>query len=151
MFLMDKQMERLYAAAEKLKGIKGQSRLARLLNASPQTVKNWESRGISKQGMLEAQRAIGCSALWIETGEGEMVLSKPAPPPHEEQPHNRQSDYYDENIAAIVYMLFKLGKQERIRLRGKIETWVEEILGKASIEQTERRNLSNFDRRNGTK
>jgi len=147
---MDKQMERLYAAAEKLKGIKGQSRLARLLNASPQTVKNWESRGISKQGMLEAQRAIGCSALWIETGEGDMIFNQPART-HDPQPHNRQSDYYDENIAAIIYMLFKLDKEGRIRLRGKIEAWIEEVMGKNTSEQSERRDLSNFDRRNGTK
>lgn len=72
---MHKQMERLYEAAKTLKGIAGQSALARALNASPQTVKNWESRGVSREGMLNAQRIIGCSAVWVETGNGTMQLS----------------------------------------------------------------------------
>lgn len=70
---MHKQMERLYAAAEQLKGIKTQSGLARALNKSPQVVKNWESRGVSKEGMISAERVIGCSALWIEDGRGQML------------------------------------------------------------------------------
>lgn len=74
---MHKQMKRLYEAARELKGITGQSELARALNASPQTVKNWESRGVSRQGMLDAQRAMGCSALWIETGTGSMTSKIP--------------------------------------------------------------------------
>lgn len=69
---MHKQMERLYEAARTIKKITGQSGLARALNASPQTVKNWESRGISKQGILMAQQVIGCSAVWVETGKGGM-------------------------------------------------------------------------------
>lgn len=70
---MNEQMERLYEAARALHGVEGQSAVARLLNASPQTLKNWESRGVSKNGMLTAERTIGCSALWIESGEGEML------------------------------------------------------------------------------
>lgn len=72
---MHEQMKRLYQAAKKLKGISGQSELARAINASPQTVKNWEARGVSKQGILEAQRSIGCNAEWLATGRGEMILS----------------------------------------------------------------------------
>ena len=70
---MHKQMERLYAAAEQLKGIKTQSGLARALNKSSQVVKNWESRGVSKEGMILAERVIGCSALWVEDGRGQML------------------------------------------------------------------------------
>lgn len=70
---MHETTERLYLAAKDLRKITGQSDLARALNASPQTVKNWESRGVSKQGMLDAQRLIGCSALWLETGLGTML------------------------------------------------------------------------------
>lgn len=69
---MHEQMKRLYEAAGSLKGIIGQSKLARALNVSPQTVKNWESRGVSREGTLAAQRIIGCSAVWVETGEGPM-------------------------------------------------------------------------------
>jgi phage repressor protein C with HTH and peptisase S24 domain len=67
-------MERLYKAAEALQGIKSQAELARALNQSSQTVNNWEARGISKTGMLKAQAAIGCSATWLETGEGPMTM-----------------------------------------------------------------------------
>lgn len=72
---MHEQMKRLYEAAKVLKRIYGQSELARAINASPQTIHNWQERGISKQGMLKAQEVIGCSALWLETGNGPMSLN----------------------------------------------------------------------------
>ena len=75
MFFMHEQMKRLYEAAKVLKRIYGQSELARAINASPQTIHNWQERGISKQGMLKAQEVIGCSALWLETGSGPMSLN----------------------------------------------------------------------------
>lgn len=73
---MHPQMERLYLAARELRKVQGQSELARALNTSPQAIHNWESRGVSKQGMLLAQRIIGCSASWLETGKGPMSLSE---------------------------------------------------------------------------
>ncbi len=73
---MHTQMKRLYEAAKTLKGITGQSELARALSALPQTVKNWEARGVSKQGMLTAQRLFGCSAVWLETGKGQMLVGE---------------------------------------------------------------------------
>lgn len=69
---MHETMKRLYLAAKDLMGLKGQSAVAHKLNQSPQTLNNWEGRGMSKAGMLIAQRVIGCSAVWLETGEGEM-------------------------------------------------------------------------------
>ncbi len=71
---MHEQMKRLYEAARILKRIRGQSELARLFNVSPQTIHNWQARGISKQGMLKAQETVGCSASWLETGAGQMSL-----------------------------------------------------------------------------
>ena len=62
--------QRLYAAAKSMKDVEGQSNLAKLLGESPQTIKNWEARGVSKNGMLKAQQIIGCNAVWIETGGG---------------------------------------------------------------------------------
>ncbi len=73
------QMERLYQAAKELRGIETQAQLARALNQSSQTVKNWESRGMSKAGLVRAQADIGCSATWLETGEGPMTVSAPPP------------------------------------------------------------------------
>ncbi|WP_074771181.1 S24 family peptidase [Paraburkholderia fungorum] len=65
--------ERLLEAARVLKGAVGPSDVARLLGVSPQKITNWLSRGVSKEGMLDAQRLIGCSAVWLQTGEGEMI------------------------------------------------------------------------------
>jgi phage repressor protein C with HTH and peptisase S24 domain len=76
--LMHIQMERLYRAAKELKDIKTQAELARALNQSSQTVKNWESRGISSLGLLKAQASIGCSATWLTTGEGAMIVGAQA-------------------------------------------------------------------------
>lgn len=64
---------RLLEAAKTLKGAEGPSDVARLLGVSPQQVTNWKSRGVSTEGMLDAQRLIGCSATWLQTGEGEMI------------------------------------------------------------------------------
>jgi len=72
---MNPQMDRLYQAAKDLKGVSGQTALARLLNSTPQTLHNWEQRGISKQGLLLAQKVVGCSASWLETGAGAMAMN----------------------------------------------------------------------------
>ena len=69
---MDKQIERLYQAAQELHGIQGQSELARFLNTSPQVVNNWESRGMSCEGILDAAEQIGCDAVWLRKGFGKM-------------------------------------------------------------------------------
>ena len=69
---MYKTMERLYAADKELHGIDKHAEIARMLNASSQTVKNWETRGISKQGLLDIQRIMGISPEWLSSGKGEM-------------------------------------------------------------------------------
>lgn len=79
MIKMNEVTKRLYEAAEKLKDIQGQSALARLLNTSPQTVKNWETRGVSKKGLIDASKIIGCSVIWLETGKGEMTTGNSRP------------------------------------------------------------------------
>lgn len=66
---------RLYQAAKQLRGVSGQSNVARLLNESPQTVKNWEVRGISDGGAIRAEGVFGCRAYWLTTGEGDMLTS----------------------------------------------------------------------------
>jgi phage repressor protein C with HTH and peptisase S24 domain len=73
-------MERLYQAAKELQGLTTQAEISRALNQSQQTVNNWESRGISKAGMIAAQAVIGCSATWLSTGEGAMVPTAPVAP-----------------------------------------------------------------------
>jgi transcriptional regulator with XRE-family HTH domain len=76
---MHEQMKRLYEAARTLRGISGQSDVARALNASPQTINNWEARGMSKSGMIKAQTTFGCSAAWLESGYGEMAFGAAIP------------------------------------------------------------------------
>jgi len=67
-------MARLYEAAALLKGLSGQSEVARALNMSPQRVNNWEVRGISQEGANKAQLGLGINATWILTGKGLMAL-----------------------------------------------------------------------------
>lgn len=74
---MNQEMKRLYEAASEARGIRGQSDLARVLNTSPQTINNWETRGISKQGLLSIQNTLGISASWVQSGHGQkFVLDK---------------------------------------------------------------------------
>ncbi len=80
---MHQSASRLYKAAELLRRTIGQSAVARLLNESPQTVKNWEARGVSAEGAIKAEEAIGCRAAWIRSGTGHMTFgaapSAPSP------------------------------------------------------------------------
>lgn len=55
----------------------------------------------------------------------------------------------DDDIAAIVMMLKQLEGRDRTLIRGKIEAWVEMMLG--NIPDANRRENTNLDRRNGTK
>lgn len=73
---MNTQMSRLYGAAQDLKGIYGQTALARHLGVSPQTLFNWESRGISKKGLITCQQVLGISASWLECGQGNRSLNE---------------------------------------------------------------------------
>lgn len=65
---MHPSVERLYLAARKLKGIQRPADVARLLNESPQTVKNWESRGVSHKGAIRASAALGITSAWLMDG-----------------------------------------------------------------------------------
>ena len=77
---MEASAQRLYEAARVLRGVIGQTNVAKLLNESPQTVKNWESRGVSDAGAIKAEGVIGCRAYWLATGEGEMHERSQQPP-----------------------------------------------------------------------
>lgn len=71
---MNQQMRRLYLAAKHLKGITVKSELASLLGQLPQTLKAWENRGLSNEGILIAYEKIGCDPLWLKSDKGNMVL-----------------------------------------------------------------------------
>ena len=75
---MHETMARLYQAVKELKGLEGrgaQSEIARLLDASPQQIKNWEGRGISNQGMIDISKMLGLSAHWLKIGQGRMQVN----------------------------------------------------------------------------
>lgn len=62
---MHESMARLYRFARENKKVTGQTELANALGETPQTVNNWEARGISQRGANVAQRKLGCDANWL--------------------------------------------------------------------------------------
>lgn len=78
---MHPSAERLYQAAKELRNVVGQTNVANLLNKAPQVVKNWESRGVSKEGALAAEAAIGARAAWILGDAGPMHSGDPSQSP----------------------------------------------------------------------
>jgi phage repressor protein C with HTH and peptisase S24 domain len=76
---MHETMKRLYHAALEMREIDGKSNLARYLNESPQTITNWENRGVSKAGMIKAEALVGCSIRWLGYGVGAMHAAASVP------------------------------------------------------------------------
>lgn len=101
-------MTRLYAAfadtarAANPRAKIGQSALARRLNESPQTVKNWEARGISQRGAQRAQAAFGVNATWLLNGTGP-VFVMPAEVSTASQPMTLDPDTLHEALSLIVF------------------------------------------------
>lgn len=80
---MNKSMQRLYEFLEKNTELFAEKRgrqttlqLSLGLDSS-QTVNNWESRGISRNGALKAEQIYGVSANWILHGKGEVKFTSP--------------------------------------------------------------------------
>lgn len=84
---MHPSMTRLFEAIALKEGaIQTPSELARLLNTSPQRIKNWQDRGISQQGALDAQAKLGISATYVVEGKGETFLFDAEPAAREPDP-----------------------------------------------------------------
>lgn len=75
---MHESMKRLYEAAWKTAEVTGKSAVAKLLNEAPQTLNNWDDRGLSLGGALKAQAKLGYDANWLLTGEGHGPLGHQA-------------------------------------------------------------------------
>jgi hypothetical protein len=71
---MNETMTRVYELAAAY-GVRTQADLARKLNTSSQKIKNWETRGISKEGALDVAREFKASATWIMDGLSEKLDS----------------------------------------------------------------------------
>ena len=76
---MHESAARLYDAARVLANTEGQSNVARLLNLSPQVMKNWESRGVSFEGAISAEKVLGVSPAWIVENAGTMLRAVAGP------------------------------------------------------------------------
>lgn len=74
--------------------------LARAMNESPQVVGNWQRRGLSATGALNAQRLFKCSATWLLDGVGEVSA-----PPVDSRPAALQ----DEEPESAAALLEKMG------------------------------------------
>lgn len=94
--------ERLYLAAKQLRDVNGPSAVARLMEESPQTLKNWEARGISHSGALTAQKKIGCNALWLLNESSNMTLTVWPPTTSQHKVEEHPARPYLEAISAAV-------------------------------------------------
>ena len=80
---MHPTMIRLYQAIKDLKGIEGngsQTATANLLSTTSQVVKNLETRGVSKNGIIRASKILNISPEWLQEGVGEMQNTSIIPP-----------------------------------------------------------------------
>lgn len=100
---MHQTMERLYLAAKELKKTVGQSAVAALIGESPQTLNNWESRGISSKGAINACAIIGCNVLWVKSNVGQMADDKDSVATH--QPNVSESTPYTVNLYSGTKMI----------------------------------------------
>ena len=51
------------------RGIVGELAICRALHLATQaTINNWQARGVSKSGALDAEKYLGCSAVWVLDG-----------------------------------------------------------------------------------
>lgn len=89
---MHEQMTRLYQAARELRGIDEKGKLAALLNVSHQNLNAWEKRGISDEGLLNAQAVLGCDAIWLRDNVGRMIDRRTSAAPMSLALMKRQND-----------------------------------------------------------
>ncbi|MDB5937488.1 MAG: lexA 2 [Massilia sp.] len=115
---MHEQMVRLYEAAEKLKKVERKpSAIARLVNSTTQTVVNWEARGVSADGMIDAEEFIGCSAAWVRSGVGPMCVGSPyiaRPQDHLADAMKRSCETAGELQMLLVYRLSNEDSRKQI-------------------------------------
>lgn len=97
------------------------SRVANEANVSQQTLKHWESRGPSAQGLLDFQLAHGVNASWLLTGYGPLMVGGTSPKGH------RSSTQLEEPAAR--YQVWPLTPELLARL--------------AAVDAEERRRLEN--------
>lgn len=96
----DESFLRLMQAAREF-GIDSPKQLARVLGRTDQMINNWKKRGVSKEGLLLAEKRFGCSPAWIKNGDGLMQLG--------------DVEVFEEDEKEIIYLyrqLLKPGKEK---------------------------------------
>ena len=78
---MHETANRLYAAISEItdQKLSELGEVASFVGVTPQVLKNWESRGVSKQGRLDLHGKFGINPDWLTTGKGEMFQRATAP------------------------------------------------------------------------
>jgi len=118
---------RLIEAAQILRGVRGEAALTIALRSTDQQkVNNWQRRGVSRDGALDAERYIGCPATWIIDGklppcEAWEKLNAPKaeqePPPYERDDIRQLRELAEkmdaESVKALVLMLKKLNPKQK--------------------------------------
>lgn len=122
---MHPQMTRLYEAAETLQGLQGQAGVARAFGVSSQVINNWEARGMSQRGMLKAQEIIGCSATWLESGDG-VMSSAPKRTLHA-APHSRYLCQWVNEQEALLLSNFRAASDEGRRQIANLANLAEKV------------------------
>lgn len=87
---MQPSVETLYRIAREKRDLRNPTAVARYIGVSQQTLKNWEHRGISKEGALKVQATLGMDSnhlLSLNTPE-----PTPPPEPHQYSHHNHKKD-----------------------------------------------------------
>jgi hypothetical protein len=67
---------RLLRAASELKGLETPAAVANALDITDQVIQNWKTRGVPANKLNKIEEKIGALPRWIDTGEGDMVLSR---------------------------------------------------------------------------
>ncbi len=119
--LMHEQMVRLYLATTEKLGISDPSEVARALGVTHQTVTNWQTRGISKNGALLVQAKLGISATWIEYGTGKMYQS-------DEDDEQVDADDLKQRLEQQIEAISPLEIAELLSLYGKANAEGREII-----------------------
>lgn len=73
---MHETTARLYEAVKITSGVESPTAVSRLLNISIQSLGMWNDRGVSLEGMFEAQRLLGVNAIWLRHGTGPMMIGE---------------------------------------------------------------------------
>nr|WP_172624050.1 helix-turn-helix transcriptional regulator [Rhodanobacter glycinis] len=72
---------RLYSVAAEI-GDDAPAKVSTRLNVSAQVLQNWEGRGVSKDGALQAQAVYGCDANWLLGIQGASIRASRMPSIH---------------------------------------------------------------------